>query len=951
MLTYVKNKLLNNKWMTICLLIGNILLISIAASSPMYSDAALQKMLQKELSYQEETSGLNPGDVELRGSYAEYGTTVMDYSGVDTLAQLGAEFADRSPVPVASKETELYKTDVIVKHEIESSNKFEGTFSMRIEGIEDMYSHLTLLSGSLPKNTFEDNMLEAIVSEKTMMASSLYLGETLTLTRTVDASGNPYKVTIVGVFEEKETGDPYWVIHPGKTSNYLYIDHEAFKQAFIQTEGKKQSFGVCVYVTLDYAKMRGTDVDELLALCTEYDEKTSEVFLHGFSARFLDTLHSYQAAAKRLMTTLLVLQVPVYLLLAAFILMVSSQMLETDQNEIAMIKSRGASRLQILTIYLVQSLVIALISFAVALPLGYLITQIVGSSNAFLEFVSRKRLSVRFRYTVFLFAGGAAVVGMMAMVLPALKHSKVGIVDFKRAKHRRKRPLWQILFLDVILLGISLYGLYSYQHQASFLASSLEQGGSLDPLLYMCSSMFMLGAALLFVRIFPWLIRAIYALFKRWLSPGLYASFLRMLRSGGNQHFIMIFLVLTLSLGIFSSETARTINKNAEEQIRYQNGADLIVKENWGSQQFAADDGSIYAVYIEPDYHKYNSMTGAASFTKVFRGEGYKVMGGSQDSKDTTLLAINTKEFGETAYLKDGLLDDHWYHYLNAMSQDVKGVLVSSDFRDNLGLKLGDSITYVTKGKVALTGVIYGFVDYFPGMIPPEVSETIRELNRDPNERVVMNQPVLEGSYFVIANLSYVQGKWGVEPYEIWIRNAEDSSEYIYEFAEEKGLSFVKFVDTHQDLISLKNDPVFQATNGILTVGFIVTLILCSVGFLMYWILSILSRQLQFGIFRAMGMTMREIIGMLINEQVFLSLLSIVVGAFVGKLTSDLYVPLIQTAYSTAGQMIPLSMVSSQEDIIKLYIVVGVVIVIALVILARLVQKIKIAQALKLGED
>ena len=75
------------------------------------------------------------------------------------------------------------------------------------------------------------------------------------------------------------------------------------------------------------------------------------------------------------------------------------------------------------------------------------------------------------------------------------------------------------------------------------------------------------------------------------------------------------------------------------------------------------------------------------------------------------------------------------------------------------------------------------------------------------------------------------------------------------------------------------------------------------------------------------------------------------VGAVVGKVTSDLYVPLIQTAYSTAGQMIPLSMVSSQEDIIKLYIVVGVVIVIALIILARLVQKIKIAQALKLGED
>ena len=43
-----------------------------------------------------------------------------------------------------------------------------------------------------------------------------------------------------------------------------------------------------------------------------------------------------------------------------------------------------------------------------------------------------------------------------------------------------------------------------------------------------------------------------------------------------------------------------------------------------------------------------------------------------------------------------------------------------------------------------------------------------------------------------------------------------------------------------------KNDPVLQGTNGILTVGFIVVLLLCTVGFLIYWILSIQSRALLF---------------------------------------------------------------------------------------------------------
>ena len=49
MLEFVKRKLLNKKWMAVSLLIGNILLVAIASSGPMYSQAALQRMLNRDL--------------------------------------------------------------------------------------------------------------------------------------------------------------------------------------------------------------------------------------------------------------------------------------------------------------------------------------------------------------------------------------------------------------------------------------------------------------------------------------------------------------------------------------------------------------------------------------------------------------------------------------------------------------------------------------------------------------------------------------------------------------------------------------------------------------------------------------------------------------------------------------------------------------------------------------
>ena len=144
---------------------------------------------------------------------------------------------------------------------------------------------------------------------------------------------------------------------------------------------------------------------------------------------------------------------------------------------------------------------------------------------------------------------------------------------------------------------------------------------------------------------------------------------------------------------------------------------------------------------------------------------------------------------------------------------------------------------------------------------------------------------------------------------------------------------------------------MLQGTNGILTVGFIVVLALCSVGFLIFWVLSIKSRSLLFGIFRAMGMSMREVYTMLINEQLFISGAAVAAGALTGWLTSRLYMPLIQLAYAASDNALPLEVVSHQADNIRLFAVVGMVMLICLFVLGVLISRMKVTQALKLGED
>lgn len=133
--------------------------------------------------------------------------------------------------------------------------------------------------------------------------------------------------------------------------------------------------------------------------------------------------------------------------------------------------------------------------------------------------------------------------------------------------------------------------------------------------------------------------------------------------------------------------------------------------------------------------------------------------------------------------------------------------------------------------------------------------------------------------------------------------------------------------------------------------SFIVTMILCAAGYLIYWIMSIRSRELMFGILRACGMHKEEIFHMLIVEQIFSGAVSVFAGFGIGKIASVMFTSIFQAAYAGADQVLPVKMVTNSGDLAQLYGVTATVMIICLGVLTILVLKMNIAKALKLGEE
>lgn len=930
MLRFVLNKLLNKKWMAVCLLIGNMLLIMVAASNPTYSCAILQRTLTKMLSQTLTEKDAYPARITVNTSIR---SDMISEGGLKThfdAVRDAKNLPERMNIP---QRLLVEEYGVSLSGAVLQGVRGNGKgVSISLGYLTDFQEYSQLIAGKYPSDSIENGVIEAVASQMLLSRKDVQLGEAYEMQQLLQPDGvTPYHVKIVGVYEAAEGGELYWSGTGTTLSSNLQISGQVFEQLFSCNETYPYGITYRCGVFLDYTAISPNHLENATKLLNGFRQAYNGGKWTKVSENLVAQFEVYLPEESRLNGTLTVLQVPIFVLLAAFIFMVSKQLIGLEENEIAVLKSRGYGVKHIITVYILQALLLGGAGFALGYPLSFLMCRMLGASNAFLEFVQRSALPIRFVWKSLAFALAAMLTACCAMTIPVLRYTKVSIVQHKVRKQTASRaPWWQRAFVDVLLLAVSLYALYSFNSQQEYLAQKMAAGGALDPLLYFSSSIFIVGAGLLGIRLVPYLIRMIYMAGRKFWRPSLYTAFLRVLRTRNDQSFIMLFMILTISLGIFNMTTARSINGNAEAQLVYTNGADVVVREMWERDNSGE--------YIEPSYEKYNKIEGVESHTKVYLSENAVILSSSgKDVSGVTLMGIDTKAFGQTANFDTTLMDTHWYNYLNAISQDPEAVLLSSSFREEKGYKVGDVITYKEQDTL-FRGVVYGFVDYWPGFIPTATVDTSSGGEVD------------SANYLVVTHLGTIQGGMGVQPYQIWL-NVADSSQGVYDFAQEKNVRYALFRDTAVDLIEMKNEPVYQGTNGVLTSNFIIVLLLCTVGFLIYWILSIRSRELQFGIFRAMGMSMGEIITMLVCEQLMISGSAILIGVTVGSLATELYLPLIQIAYSAANQVLPIRMISYAGDSVRLFAIIALMIVGCMAVLAWLISKIRIAQALKLGED
>ena len=941
MLRFVVKKIKNKKWLNLCLLAGISLLVAIFSCHPMFEKGAGNQILQTAFADYAKEENECPATIGRSENY-EFSSDVSVQSLFSRMDAYEKKWLEYIEVDAVESSRELFLSGNAVISNLDNNTRF-----LKIGLLQNLEEHTKVTDGSsLSDCTVEEGVFPCVISEKLMDTYGMVVGEKLFVYYEGKDAGKSIPFEIVGIIRQSMDSDNYWNIPLTEYEKCLFVSEETMDA--LLTDYSYTTVTCTQNLLLNYTQIDSSEISTYRSYLEQFQQAD-----HALTTNFLTTLSEVEEQEQSAEFILIVLELPCIILLLLFIYMVSNQILQFEEGEIAVLRSRGVTRMQIIMLYLLQSVLMSGAGVFFGILLGYGMCKCGASTDGFLFFTGKDVSLYFFRWQMIPYGLAACAVATFFMTIPVWKRSKYTIVEQKSINHyENKKPFWQTYFFDVILLAVSLYLLYTFRGQKEQIALSILEGESVDPMIFLNASLFLFACGLVFLRVSSYLIAVVDKVGKKRWKPAIYASFLQIRRTFHRQSFLSVFLIMTISGGIFDANMARTMNENNEERIRYNVGTDIRTKDTWKMQIMMTQDGKYHFEYLEPEYEKYLELGrngSCESITRVIEDSRVDIGTGKLVLKKGNLWGIHTKEFGETAFLQDGLNDEHWYHALNALAGNADGVIISRNVADILELSVGDMTQYTRyspiegkeEEKIGSQRVkVCAIVDAFPGY------ERFRYVEEKDGSLS------LQENYLIVANYVAVADGFGLTPYSVWMKKAPGASDAeIEEYLTQTGVQVTEWTSVAEQVTKSRNSAMIQVTNGMFTLSFLISLLICAVGFLIYWIMSMKSRELLFGVYRAMGMPMRQVNKMLLNEQFFGSLLPILAGGVAGVLGTLLFAKLIALVYLPREHNIALHIVGYGSDVVKLFVVILIMVVVCYVVIRRILAGMKIAEALKLGED
>lgn len=730
-------------------------------------------------------------------------------------------------------------------------------------------SLMRITAGAWPVGNAGENV-PVLLSETMLYSMGVQVGDTLQVT----IGSEVVTLAVAAMWEPVNADDPRWILTPS-----------FFDQVFLAQEADLWAMLAGVELPVeevnwqlifDGSELRTSDVGGLLSGITDGFRIVSNT-LPGIRMDISpeDGLRAFNDEVNLLTQQLVIVILPVGGLILYFVTMLAGMLVGSQQQEDVTLSSRGMSRRAVLGIHTLMWLTLAGLALAVGLAAAPLIVQLIGRTTSFMRFDDTSSTLEIVITGEALLAG--TITGLLAAstgLVMAWRTTGQSIMSFKRQQARGGKPWWQRLYLDIILLAISLYILYTLGTSGGLTASATDPFS--DPLIFLAPTLFSLGCTLFFLRVYPFLLALEARLLAVTKNIALLMALREITRSLGRYRSTLLMMCFTLSLIGYTASMASTLDRSLEDVIEYQVGADsvMIVASDAQTEEGTAADGSSTVQVI--GYNTLPAATlleidGVHAVSRVGEYTAQLVLPSQRLAG--TVLGLDRASMAAIASFRADYAPEPLADALNRLAGNRTGILINSRTAEEHNLIIGQTITL----QVSALGVWYetsvpivGLLDYFPTLDPRE-------------------------GFFAITNLDPVFELIGTElPYNYWLSLADAvDPQTVRAAAATLGYPILNWLDPDELLYAALSNPTRRGVLGFLSIGFVAAIALALVGSVIQSTASFRAQAVQIGSLRAMGLGSAAVNTYLIATQGIAALGSILGGTLIGVGTTLLFLPLM----------------------------------------------------------
>ena len=698
----LKRTLANWRLLT-AVIIGSTLAGTIMSASVVYFESLRDIALQKELADQA------PADLDIlmevdkvpstREADAEVAAVMQEKvisriskftNRVSTSKRTWTFFVDEPPDLVPSSDCPCRPTVAEPDYVDEDGNEFIECDCRRIQcmTVADETTYTEIVEGIRPNPVRyaggSELTVEAMLDRPSAEAFGIQVGDIVPARPHWDEPRQSVNIKLTGIYQRRNADSVDWRIHDqafGNRSSTLTIAQFVFPPATISDAlalyfpnmGSEHAWFFDIAPELIHA----TDTTNIRTTL-ELTENELRSVVDGF---VMDT--ELDSTLLRFEVELFFNRLPMFIVLILIVLVVvyytstlAGLLIDAQSSDMALLRSRGSTSRQLFAMFLVEAVILATFAVTLGPVLAMGGVSLIGTIPFYDQLTGGEPMPVNFTTNVFLMAVLAAVMVLVALLVPAIRATRRNVLAERAGRARPQRLAFiQRYYIDLGFLALVMFMFWQLTRQGSFVATNLFGENVVNQVILAVPAVFLVAAGIVLLRLFPLAMELLArVLASRWVSkvtpPAVVLGIWQMARNPSHYSRISLLLILTAGLGVFAASFAATLERSAREQVLYSTGADIRVT----SVSTRAGGRSVDVDTLMSE------LNGVETATSIYRLRGSLISGFSADQ--FTLFAADLDAISDVAWYRDDFAPASYADQLHQIKTDFEpGLLLPEQSR------------------------------------------------------------------------------------------------------------------------------------------------------------------------------------------------------------------------------------------------------------------------------